>query len=167
MMNAFRSIICCILLTLVFTAEAQQFLLIENKKNLRNYKIYPGEDIRIRTSHDGLLIAGIVTALGDSSISINSIDEVPLSDVSAIYRYRIPVGWAQGLLLTGGVAYFSIDSFNRLINNQSPVILAETAFISLGMGAASAALIPLKYKRLRPDKWRMQVIDFSEMGGMP
>jgi hypothetical protein len=157
----------CTWLVLGQAVEAQQFLLVENVRNLRNYKYYPGEDIRIRTKQDNRIVEGVITGISDSSIYIGDWEEVYFSDVQTIYRTRIPVKWLQGLLVLGGAAYFSIDSFNRLINNQSPVVLAETAYISAGMVAAGFAVTPLRYKRMKSEKWNLRLIDFGQIGYTP
>ena len=165
MMNLPRWLLSGLLIAWCLGTEAQQFLLVENNRNFRNFKYYPGEEIRIRSKHEDRIIHGPITGFSDTSIFIGVLDEVCFSEIEIIYRERIPIYWLQGLLLLGGVGYFSIDSFNRLINNQSPVVLAETAYISAGMVAASALLIPLRYKRVKAKKWDFLLIDFSLIGG--
>jgi hypothetical protein len=156
-----------IALVLCLGLQAQTFLLVENRNSLKNFKYYAGDDIRFRSCLEDRIIEGPITMLSDSSMIIGEIGEVNYNEIEIIYRQRLPIRWAQGLLFLGGAAYFSIDSFNRLINNQSPVILAETAYISAGMIAASAVLIPLRYKKVKKEKWEFRVIDFSELGRNP
>jgi hypothetical protein len=162
-----RLMLFCTLLVLGLAVEAQQFLLVENVRNLKNFKYYTGDDIRVRAKPDNRIVEGVITGISDSSIYIGDWDEVYFSEVITIYRTRISVNWLQGALLLGGAAYFSIDSFNRLINNQAPVVLAETAYISAGMVAAGFAVTPLRHKRMKAEKWTLRLIDFGQLGYTP
>lgn len=98
----------------------------------------------------------------DSSLILNVSGEVLLSGISGIYKENWLIKTLRGLTLLGGAAYFGLDSFNRLINNDSPVVLAETVIISAGLIAVSFALIPFKYRKYSTiEKWGMRVIDLS------
>ena len=98
----------------------------------------------------------------DSSIVLNNLGEVNLEEILMIYRENWLVEILRGLSLLGGVAYFGLDSFNRLINNDSPVILAETAIISGGLVAFSFALIPFKHRKINTQgKWALRTIDLN------
>ena len=142
--------------------EAQQLMLVENKRNLKNFKYYPGEDIRLKVRPDHRIIEGEITCLKDSTMCIGDWEEVSYHDIRFIYRSRQMIRIARSVFLISGVAYFSIDSFNRLINNDSPVILAETALISGGLLGTSILLTPLRYKRLKPEKWRIKMLNFDD-----
>jgi len=86
-----------------------------------------------------------------------------MAEISCIYRENWLVQTLRGLSLIGGVAYFGIDTFNRLINHEDPVIDSGTALISVGMVAFSFALIPLRYNRIHTgEKWKLRTIDLNE-----
>lgn len=100
--------------------------------------------------------------MSDSSLILTASGEVLLADISGIYKENWLIKTIRGLTLLGGAAYFGIDSFNRLINNDSPVILVETVIISGSMIAVSFALIPLNYRKYNTQKkWDLRVIDLG------
>ena len=147
--------------------HAQKLMLIEKRKSLKNYKYYPGEDIRLKVKPDGKTIEGEIICLTDSTVCIDQYKEVPFDDIMFIYRKSSIMRITSGALLLGGVAYWSLDSFNRLINNDSPVILAETTAISGGMIGAGLLLLPLKYQRINAQKCRISMLDFDEFKLFP
>jgi hypothetical protein len=143
--------------------DAQQFMLVENVNNLKNFKYYTGDQIRLKIESEQRIIEGAITGMTDSSLIIDSWEIISFNDVGFIYRDRFMVQLSRGILLTAGVAYFSIDTFNRLINDDAPVILLETAVISGGLVGLNFLLIPLRYKRIKTDTWRILTIDFSDL----
>lgn len=149
------------------TADSQHFLLVENRHNLHNFKYFEGDGIRMKAKPDGRIVEGIITVLTDSSVFVGAVEEVYMTEIITIYRQRTGIRWLQGALLLGGIAYFSIDSFNRLINNQAPVILTETAVISAGMISAGFLLQPAQYKKLHTERWDLRMIDFSTLDDAP
>jgi len=141
---------------------AQKMLLVENMNSLKNFKYYQGEDILIKfTGIDGR-IADRIYDLTDSTLILEVLGEVRLENISCIYRENWFVQILRGLTLLGGAAYFGIDSFNRLINHEYPVIDSGTLWISGGMVAFSFALTPFKYKRLKMERnWQLRTIDLN------
>jgi hypothetical protein len=142
-------------------AAGQQFMLVEKYNNLKNFKYCEGDPIRLQIKSEQRIIEGEITGLSDSSLFIGSWEEIMFNDIRFIYRERYWIRLSRGFFLVGGIGYFSVDAFNRLINNDSPVILMETLAISTGLVGLSFLLIPLKYKRINPEKWNISLIDFD------
>jgi hypothetical protein len=141
---------------------SQKILVIENVKSLKNIKYYQGDAIILKVDYIQDKIFDVIFDMTDSSIVLNNLGEVNLENILIIYRDNWFVQTLRGLSLLGGVAYFGLDSFNRLINNDSPVILAETAIISGGLVAFSFALIPFKYRKIDArGKWALRTIDLN------
>ena len=142
---------------------AQKLLVVENVNSFKNYKYYQGESIILKYTGSEGRIADRIADLTDSTVILERTGEVRMAEISCIFRENWFVQILRGLTLIGGVAYFGIDSFNRLINHEDPVIDSGTALISGGMVAFSFALIPLRYKRIHTgEKWKLRALDLNE-----
>ena len=142
---------------------AQKILVVENSYNLRNIKYYTGDRIMLKFPGSDGRVADEIADMTDSSVILVIRGEVNLEDISGIYRENWLIQIMRGLSLLGGLGYFGIDSFNRLINHENPVIDSGTALISAGMVAFSFALIPLKYRKIPTGaKWKLRTIDLGK-----
>lgn len=130
---------------------------------MKNIKYYQGNGLMWSTDRTPGRISDDIFDFTDSTIIFEFVGEVKFKDVTTIYRRNWLVETARGLTFIGGVAYFSIDSFNRLINHDYPVVLPETLAISGGLVAVSFVLMPFKYRKIHTGKnWSMRVIDKNE-----
>ena len=151
-----------LLLIFSFLGFSQRILVMENSRSLRNIKYYEGDNIILKVENGEEKVFDEIFLLTDSTIILNLMGEVRLGKISGIYRENWLVQTTRGLSFLGGVAYFGLDSFNRLINNDSPVILAETAIISGSLIAFAAALTPFKYRKYKTKgKWGLRIIDLD------
>jgi len=151
--------ILCLIATSIF---AQKLLLVENANSFKNFKYYVGEDILIKYPGSEGRIADRIFDLTDSTAIFEITGEVRLEDLSCIYRENWLIRILRGLTLLGGTAYFGVDSFNRLINDENPVIDTGTLLISGGMVAFSFALIPFNYRKINiGGKWQVRTIDLN------
>jgi hypothetical protein len=144
---------------------SQEILVVENKRSLKNFKYYTGDELIFKGTFDEKKVHDLIMDFKDSSIIFESSGEVRFSEITAIYRVNYVVKIMQPFTLLGGVAYFGVDAFNRAINNDAPVILGETVAISAGLVAFSFAMTPfrlVKYNTM--DKWKMRMIDLGEFG---
>lgn len=142
---------------------SQKILLVENMNSFKHIKYYQGERIMIKYPGSDSRISDRIYDLTDTSIILVLIGEVAFADIPCIYRENWLVHILSGLSLVGGTAYFGIDTFNRLINNDSPVVLQETMMISGGLIAFGAALIPFRHRKINiGKKWRLRMIDLNE-----
>ena len=141
---------------------SQKILVVENARSLKNIKYYPGDAIILKVDHLEKKIFDEIYDMNDSVLDLTMMGEVRLEDITGIYRENWFVQTLRGLSLLAGVVYFGLDSFNRLINNDSPVILAETAIISGSLVALSFALTPLKYRKINTrGNWDLRTIDLN------
>jgi hypothetical protein len=153
-------IIAGILLFFVFPIMGQPILILENSSNFKNHKYYPGDDIILKITGEKAKIADEIVALGDSVILLAQYGEVRITVIEAFLRENWLVRIVRGLTLIGGTAYLAVDSFNRLINQEGPVIQQETLIISGSMVAFSFALAPFNYRKIKlGDRWKVRVID--------
>lgn len=107
-------------------------------------------------------ISDYIFDLTDTTIIFETLGEVRISNITRIYRENLIIQILRGFSLMAGTAYFGIDTFNRLINHESPVVLTETLAISGGMVAFSFALSPLRYRKINTTgKWKLKSIDMD------
>lgn len=157
-----RLIFIGILILISTIVTAQKILVLENNHSLKNFKYYQGDDIMIKTALFEKKINDQILDMTDSTVIFNVAGELRFEGILCIYRENWLIEIIRGLSLLGGVAYFGLDSFNRLINNDAPVILTETLVISAGMVAFAFALTPLKYKKINTNgKWQLRTIDLN------
>ncbi len=155
------------ILTLFITTGifAQKILIIENNRSLKNFKYYPGDEILVKISNMEGRVTDLISDLSDSSVTFEFMGEVELNEILCIYRENWLIKRLWGLSLLGGTAYFGISSFNRLINNQDPVIDSETMIISGSLVAFSFALIPFELRKINTrGNWQMRIIDLGSYG---
>ena len=157
-----RLIFTGILFFLTANILAQKILLVENVSSLKNFKYYQGADISISCPGSDGRIDDVIVDLTDSTVVFEIMGEVSLKDISCIFRENKIVQILRGFTLIAGTAYFGLDTFNRLINHDNPVILTETLLISGGLVAFSFALIPFRYRKLHTGgKWQLRTIDLN------
>ena len=146
-------------LLILFGGElfAQKIFLVENVQSLKNFKYYQGDWIMFKLSDGQARVSDNIFDLTDTTVIFEGLGEVNISNISCIYRENWLIVTLSGLSLLGGVAYFGIDSFNRLINQEYPVIQTETMWISGGMVAFGLALIPFRYRKITiSEKWQLR-----------
>ena len=142
---------------------AQKILVVENVISQKNFKYYQGSEMMFELSGCKGRISDNIFEMTDSTVIFEAFGEVKMSNISGIYRENWLVQTLRGFSLIGGAAYFGIDTFNRLINHDDPVVLTETLLISGGMVAFSFALIPFRYRKINTDgKWKLKSIDMDE-----
>ena len=151
------------MLVLIITdIYAQKILLLENVNTLKNIKYYQGEDIMVKFQEKNKKITDVIYDVTDSTVIFELAGEMKFDDIVFIYRENWLVETLSGLSLLGGAAYFGIDSFNRLINHEYPVVDSGTLMISGGMAAFGLALIPFRYRKFSiGEKWKLRTIDLS------
>jgi hypothetical protein len=146
--------------------QSQTILLLQNQKNLKNFKYYPGNDIRLKTFKTKKILQGTIYRIEDSVILIGDKGTVKLDEIAIVYREKNWPRILSGASLLGGVAYFGIDSFNRLINNQAPTVDQETLIISGSLIAFSGLMWLFMYRPIHiNERWKLSVLDFSSGPG--
>lgn len=142
---------------------AQKILVVENVNSLKNFKYYQGSEVMFGLSVCKGRISDYIFDMTDTTLIFEAFGEVKMSNITCIYRENWLVQTLRGLSFIGGTAYFGIDSFNRLINHEYPVVQTETMLISGGMVAFSFALTPFRYRKINTaGKWKLKYIDMDE-----
>jgi hypothetical protein len=157
-----RLIFTGILLLFWANSFSQKILVVENIYSLKNIKYYQGSEVMFELSGGKDRISDYIFDMTDSTVIFEAFGEVKMSNISGIYRENWLIQTLRGFSLFAGTAYFGIDTFNRLINHQSPVVLTETLLISGGMVAFSFALMPFRYRKINTTgKWKLKSIDMD------
>ncbi len=154
-------ILLVILLNASLGLSAQQTLVVEKIGTPTRYGFHLGDDVKIQTKADKLILKSYIWALTDSSVTIGIHHTVPLADVGAVYKYyHFPNLLTKFFFIAGG-GYFVLDSFNNLINKEK-IFNPQTFLISCGLVAVGCAIIPLHQKKCRIGiRWRLKVMDIN------
>ena len=142
--------------------HAQRILAFDKRGIVKRIRYYEGDFIKLKLS-SGEILTGDLRTLKASSFVING-QIVHKDSVTKVYNTQKLYGFKLfgSILMTTGIAYFSVDSFNRLINKDSPIV-AESSIkasgVLLGMGLVSSLIANKSYKisKRRP----LKIIDLT------
>ena len=152
------------LCSFLHNGQAQSLLVVEKlNADVKNLKFKTGDRIILK-SNKNEKIHGYITKIEDSTLTINY-RSVPFKEISAIYSERVILRVLYSVGIRSSGAYIVVDSFNNLINNESPVIKTaslKASGIMMGIGLLSGAF---KYKKhlVGKDKWRLKVLNYYKM----
>ncbi|MGA2823985.1 MAG: hypothetical protein ABSE72_10725 [Bacteroidales bacterium] len=142
-------------------ASAQKTLVLEKIGTPTRYGFHLGDDVKIRTKKQNLIIKSYLWNLTDSSVTIGSHTTIQLSDISAVYRNIYFPHLMTRILLYAGAGYFILDSFNNLINHER-VFIPQTMIISGSLIGVSLAIIPLSQKKCKIGiRWKLKIMDIN------
>ncbi|HNQ83625.1 MAG TPA: hypothetical protein PLW31_01495 [Bacteroidales bacterium] len=157
-----KSVILWILLLILVRCHGQVFLLVENDKTLKNFKYYPGDVLSFSLGPSQGRITDQITGMTDSTLIFEYTGEVGIDRLVTIYRSNWLMMTLSSLSMLAGAGYIGLDSFNRLINREYPVIDAGTALVSAALIGGSFALMPFHDRRLKcHTRWKLKVLDQS------
>ncbi len=157
-----RNLILLSVLIAAFSgAFAQKTLVLEKIGTSTRYAFHLGDDVKIRTKKQNVIVKSYLWNLTDSSVTIGPHTTIPLSDISAVYKnYHFPKLMTRFLFIAGA-GYFILDSFNNLINREQ-VFVPQTMIISGSLLCVSLAIIPLSQKKCRIGiRWKLKIMDIN------
>ncbi|MBL4710615.1 MAG: hypothetical protein JKY48_19485 [Flavobacteriales bacterium] len=125
-------------------------------------KYYEGEFIRLKMLNGGL-VEGEISIIKDKSFVVG-LKEIKLDSVAKVYNTQLYYGFnlLGKVTLIAGIAYFPLDTFNRLINNDDPLVSEASAEISgvfLGVGLLCASIVNKGYRI--SEKRPLKIIDLT------
>ncbi len=88
----------------------------------------------------------IIIFSNDSSIVLSEIKRIKLRDANHLYRLF------SSFLYTGGVLFIGLDTFNNLINNDTPYIKQTAVIASAALVSAGFIVKQLSIKRIKINK---------------
>jgi hypothetical protein len=155
-----------LILLLVFLAvfsgvSAQKTLVVEKIGTSTRYAFHLGDDVKIRTKKQDVIVKSYLGFLTDSSLTIGPRTIIPVSDVSAVYKHFHFQSYMTRAFFYAGAGYLVLDSFNNLINNEQ-VFVPQTMIISGSLMAVGFAIIPLGHKKCRIGiRWKLKIMDIN------
>lgn len=152
-----------LLVFLTVQIDAQQYLVLQKRGELKNFKYEPGNKISLKTARGQYNVSGNITQIGDTSIMIDDMMEIGLTNIELIYRHSGFLNRLSGLFfIQGGIAYFLIDGTNRTIYKEYPIIDESTLLISGTMIATGLALRPFVTRTFDITKnWQLKILNFD------
>jgi len=157
-----RKLVQVVVFLAIFSgASAQKTMVIEKIGTSTRYAFHLGDEVKVRTKKQNLILRSYLWNLTDSSVTIGQHTTVPLSDISAVYKRFYFQHLMTRILLYAGAGYFILDSFNNLINKEQ-VFVPQTMIISGSILGASLAIIPLGQKKCRIGiRWKLKIMDID------
>ena len=165
----------CVLLFLLFEAfycKAQNVLVVCITGTPKSVRFVKGDNIGVKITGDNKIYKGIITQIKDSSFRLiekgRDEKEIFIPDVEIVVDYER--FWGLGLLsrvaITAGTGFFLLDTFNRTINGDSPIVEDRTAKAGLMISSFGIVLIPIsrKYHRIG-EKRTIKILDFENEKG--
>lgn len=139
----------------------QNMIIVEKPGTIDNIKFFEGSYIHLKWERKTIKTKekGIITGIFDSTLIIDGYKELVISDITAVYLERRIVKLAGNVAVISGIGFFVLDSFNRLINNEAPVIQNRTLKTSSIVAGAGLITFPLHKRRFGiGKKWRIKVL---------
>ncbi len=152
------------LLLLLFCGalHAQKILVFDKGGKEKRVRYYKGSFISFKKS-DGILISGPIQSMQDSFIVVLG-EKVLLSEIKSIKKTHKHEGFRlfSGVFYTASAAFFTIDSFNRIINTENPVVRrGNIRTSSILFGAATFMSIIGNRSYRMNDSRNLRVLDIS------
>jgi len=151
-----------IVLSLCIEGNAQRIVAFDKKGKVKRVKYYEGELIKLKLLSKEVLV-GSITQVTDTNFRIE-LREVELDSVKIVYNTQKLFGFKLlgKVLITAGTLYLSVDSFNRLINNEGPIVSESTikaGSLLIGGGVISTLIArrPYRISKKRP----LKIIDLT------
>lgn len=144
------------------TSEAQRILAFDKRGKVKRVRYFEGNFIKLKLL-DKSKISGTITQIGDSTFKIEG-KRILLDSVKTVFNTQKLYGFnlLGRIMITAGTAYLGVDSFNRLINNEDPIVhesTIEAAGLLLGGGVVSLLISrrPYRISKRRP----LKIIDIT------
>lgn len=143
-------------------ASSQKILIMENSRTLRNIKYYQGDEIGLILKKNGLKVKDVIFDMTDSSLVTYDQGEIRFSDIKSVVRENYWIDILSRFSMLAGALYFGIDSFNRLINSDWPMVDEQTLVVSAGIVGFGFLLLPFRQSKYPlGEKWKLRVIDLQ------
>jgi len=157
-----RKLIAVLVFMVAFLGvHAQKTLVVEKIGTSTRYAFHLGDDVKVRTKKQDVIVKSYLWALTDSSLTIGPHTVIPASDVSAVYKHFHFQKFMTQAFVYAGAGYLVLDTFNNLINHEQ-VFVPQTLIISGSLLSVGFAIIPLGQKKCRIGiRWKLKIMDIN------
>ncbi len=146
-MKAFRILFLLTLCATTLGSLAQQCLVLEKYGSPKRIKYQAGDQLKYTVATGDTLYEDQITAVFDTAVAfgnklvlINSIDKVWIG------KERFWLSRLKIISILGGVGFFTIDTFNRLVNGDQPLV-TKAGKIALSTALVVPAILTITKKR--------------------
>jgi len=143
-------------------STAQKILWLENRHIAKRIKYVVGDHMSFVTK-SGLYFNDLLVRINDSSLQLNK-ETVLIEDIDYVFKTQRGATWRSmsNVAAQAGLLFFSVDAFNRTINQEYPIIRNGNLVVTSSFLISSALFYKLGTRRYRLNKkWRLRVIDIS------
>lgn len=141
---------------------SQKIVAFDKRGKVKRIKYFEGEYIKLK-EHNGEKTEGIILLIKDSSFVVEG-KQINLDSVKKVYNTQKFLGFKMlyQVSIRAGVIYFPLVTFNRLINQDDPVLSEPAATVS-GIFIGTALISKLIYNRgyKISDNRPLKIIDIS------
>ena len=156
------SLLMFLFLFISTASNAQKMVAFDKRGKVKRVRFFHGDFLKLQLLNGTFIEGEIIEILTDTfKIGKNSI---PLDSVKFVYlsKGKQLLNTASGFLITGGLAYPPLVTFNRAVNDDSPLVKKSTVIISGGMLLGGVLLKSLNSRKFRISKKRpLKIIDLS------
>lgn len=159
-----RHLLIGIFLLVGISTDAQQYLVLQKRGKLKNFKYQPGNDISLQLKREDFIITGEITKITDTSLSLNYAIEIQFDEISRVLKPRQFYKKLSKSMIVGGLIFTGIVGLNGVLNNDSPLIDKGSLIFSASMITGGFLMKPLFVRKFDlTSKWDFKNLDFSHI----
>ena len=162
----YRALLFLIIISPLFQANAQKYLVFDKPGITKRVRFYAGEMIYFKSDKTKSLVQDEIVEINDpfiilnemGSVHVDSITHFAIGNQNGFAKFRSAL---SGILITAGIGYFIIDSFNNGINNND-VFDEKTVYASVPMLAFGILIKPWSRRKYKiGNNKRLFIIDMD------
>lgn len=139
-------------------AFSQTMMVVEKPGTVRNYIFEAGQYISLKTK-SGEKISGPINIIRDSSLVVDFVHELEVSDILFVYKPRQLMNIFGTAFMGGSIMYLSLDAINggmkgKKLSEDSGFLVA-TGFFATGV---VMKIFSKKKMRIDNEKWRIKIL---------
>jgi hypothetical protein len=139
-------------------AFSQTMMVVERPGTVKNYIFEAGQYISLKTK-DGQKINGPINIIRDSSLVVNFVHELELSEIEIVYKPRYLLNIFGTVFIGGSVMYLGLDAINGGMKGKN--LKKDSGFLVASSFIASGIIMKLFSKKkmhIDNDKWRIKIL---------
>lgn len=137
---------------------SQTMMVVERPGTVKNHIYEAGQYISLKTK-DGEKISGPINIIRDSSLVVDFVHELDISDIAIVYKSRELMNIFGTAFIGGSILYIGLDAVNGGMKNKN--LSKDTGFLVAGGFFTTGVLMKVfSKKRMQIDneKWRIKIL---------